>query len=223
MDEVEDALASSIEAKNLVCSQTNFVNILEMLIQKIPEPIQSTTLQELTIDGLPNDLIFSDDSLIERFGRSAQTVRSLSIGNLRCTRPETRRSIALLVAIILSGKSTPSRLRLWNLGFEAKYGYIILNTLLLKEFGGLEELTMYLNDEFWTPESGCLELLKQLLPLQRQMKKLFLHFEGFPYEALRSDKNLPDAVLEQLQPVIVLEYGKEHQLPMTKIRQEMLR
>ena len=42
------------------------------------------------------------------------------------------------------------------------------------------------------------------------MKKLFLHFEGFPYEALRSDKNLPDAVLEQLQPLIVLEYGKEH-------------
>ena len=55
----------------------------------------------------------------------------------------------MLTAIILSGNSTPTHLRLWNLGFEAEDGQIILEKLFEKEFGGLEELALHMNPEFW--------------------------------------------------------------------------
>ena len=84
---------------------------------------------------------------------------------MRITSPETRRSLALLTLTILSGKSTPSRLRLWNLGFEAQVGENIFNKLIEKQYDELEELSIHMNDEFWEPNSGCLELIKQLLPL----------------------------------------------------------
>ena len=90
---------------------------------------------------------------------------SLSIGNLRNLSLETKRSLALLILTIVSGKSTPSRLRLWNLGFEAQDGENIFNKLIEKQFGGLRELSMHMNYEFWESTSGCLDLIKQLLPL----------------------------------------------------------
>ena len=81
---------------------------------------QGDSLIELTLDGLSSDLLIYDDNLIERFGRNAQTVSILTIGNMRLTRPETKQNLNLLIIYILSGESTPSKLRLFNLGFDAQ-------------------------------------------------------------------------------------------------------
>ena len=116
----------------------------------MPEPHHDKNLQELTLEGLPEDLVLTDDNLVERFARGAQSVRTLSIGDMRRTRPETRRSLALLTSIIVQGSATPTQIRLWNLGFEADDGQFILERLLDKGFGGFEELSLHMNDEFWT-------------------------------------------------------------------------
>ena len=107
---------------DLKCSSRNFVHIMEMMYQQITR-LGENTLQELTLDGLPSDLIIRDCDLIERFGRSAQNVSSLSIGNARNIKTlETRKALANLALIILSGASTPSKLRLQNFGFDLEDG-----------------------------------------------------------------------------------------------------
>ena len=77
-------------------------------------------MKELHLDSLPADLTITDLNLIERFGRSAQKVDSLSILNMRQTKADTRQAMALLVQTILHGPSSPDVLRLENLGFETQ-------------------------------------------------------------------------------------------------------
>ena len=71
LEGMQELQVESISLKDLNCSSSNFVNLFEFLYQKIPNPEFSNPLLELTLDGLPTDLIISDDNLIERFGRSA--------------------------------------------------------------------------------------------------------------------------------------------------------
>ena len=84
--------------KDLACSQVNFEQLLELFTHKIEI---KAPLLELTVNGLSRDLMIVDENLIKRFGRAAQTVRKLSIGNIRQTRPETRQILALLILTIL--------------------------------------------------------------------------------------------------------------------------
>ena len=121
---------------------------------------------ELHLDGLPADLTISDFNLIERFGRSVQQVDTLSILNMRHTKAETRRAMALLVQTILYGSSTPEILRLENLGFETQDWERILEILLEKNCLGLQNLSVKENEELWDPESGCIFMMKQLLSMQ---------------------------------------------------------
>ena len=91
---------------------------------------EGTKLQELTIDGLSKDLMFNDMNLADRFSRNALFLNKLCIGNIRQTRPETRQAFAAMVLTMLSGQTVPSKLCLYNLGFEASEGEAILEQLL---------------------------------------------------------------------------------------------
>ena len=69
--------------ENLVISQSNFVLVMETLIQKLNLSEEGTRLQELTIDGLSKDLLFKDLNLAERFGRNALSLEKICIANIR--------------------------------------------------------------------------------------------------------------------------------------------
>ena len=72
----------SLEIKDLSLSKSNFVGVIETLIQKM-NLSTGGQLQELTIDGLNKDLLFRDSNLADRFGRGALQLRKLFIGNVR--------------------------------------------------------------------------------------------------------------------------------------------
>ena len=91
--EAKALLQQSIEIKDLAVSQSNFVGVIESLIQKL-HLSTGERLQELTIDGLSKDLLFNDTNLADRFGRGALQLRKLFMGNLRQTRKETRQTLA---------------------------------------------------------------------------------------------------------------------------------
>ena len=105
-------------------------------------------------------------NLADRLGRGSLHLRKLFIGNVRETRQETREALALMVKTILSSENSPTQLGLFNLGFEAHEGEAIFDLIVQKRFGGLSELRLDQNPEFWTSESGCLELLLRLLSNQ---------------------------------------------------------
>ena len=57
MEEVKALLQQSIEIKDLTVSSSNFVGVMETLIQKMKLSTGGKLL-ELTIDGLSKDLLF---------------------------------------------------------------------------------------------------------------------------------------------------------------------
>ena len=104
LEEAKEVLGRSIEIENLAVSQANFVGVMETLIQKLHLSDEGTTrLQELTINGLSNGLLFDDLNLAERFGRGARFLNNLCIANVRWTRPETKVALAHMIKTILSG------------------------------------------------------------------------------------------------------------------------
>ena len=71
-------------------------------------------------------------NLAERFSRGAIQLKKLFIGNVRETRQETRSVLAIMVQKMISGENTPSKLGLFNLGFEAQEGEAIIQTIIEK-------------------------------------------------------------------------------------------
>ena len=118
--------------------------------------LRDNSLLELSLDGLSPDLVINDLNMMDRFGRSSQNVQSLSIGNIRQCGSETRKALTFLVITILSSNnSTPTKLRLFNFGFELEDGLRILEILLEKNFRGLKELCLGENPELFHEESPC--------------------------------------------------------------------
>ena len=106
-----------------------------------------------------------------------------------------------MVCSMLSGESIPSQLGLYNLGFEAPEGEAILEKIMENGFSGLTELRLDRNHEFWTDDSGCLELLTRVLSVQTEISKLFLccRETAQPYTMLRREQDsLPEPVQLQL-------------------------
>ena len=73
LEEAKELTAEKIEIEDLVCNGSNFVKIIEFLNQKI-QVLNENSLQELSLIGLPRDLVIKDWNLIERFARSCQNV-----------------------------------------------------------------------------------------------------------------------------------------------------
>ena len=68
MLEAEEILAKSIEVQDLACSIASFFIISRLLYSRIPKLNPSITLQELTLDNLPSDLVFPNNKWILSFG-----------------------------------------------------------------------------------------------------------------------------------------------------------
>ena len=95
--ETETLPEQSIEIQDLVVSQTNFVGVMEALIQKLDLHEGNMRLKILKLDGLNKDQLFNDQHLVERFARGSLSLRKLFIGNIRQTRRETRDALAHMV------------------------------------------------------------------------------------------------------------------------------
>jgi len=76
----------------------------------------------------------------------------------------------------------------------------MLTPLLDKGFDEIETLSLHTNPELWVPESDCIDLIKSILALQNGLQSLNLAYCSFyPYYCLR-EANLPQAVIDLLEP-----------------------
>ena len=75
-------------------------------------------LRVLHLERLPDTLVITDSNLMERFGREASSLASLTICDMASTTPETKKMMAILILTILQSETTPSTLNFCNLGFE---------------------------------------------------------------------------------------------------------
>ena len=84
-----------------------------------------------------------------------------------------------IVTTLCGEATTPSVIRLFDLGFDGDAGEELLNIILEKEPTGIRELDLQNNEEFWENQA-CVEMIKALLPKQEQLETVRLGFE-FPY------------------------------------------
>ena len=101
---------------------------------------------------------------------------------------------------MLEGESTPQKISLNNLGFEAQDASEMLTPLLEKEFCELESLSLHSNPQFWVPESDFIELLKLILVLQTDLKSLNLANSDCNVYQRLTHADLPQAVIDSIQP-----------------------
>ena len=113
-------------------------------------------LRVLHLEKLPDTLVVTDSNLMERFGREASSLDSLSICDMALTTPETKKVMATLIITILESKTTPSTLNFCNLEFETSEFEEIFDKLLSKEAISIENKDGY--------QSECITLVDIKLP-----------------------------------------------------------
>ena len=72
----------------------------------------------LHIEKLPETLVITNINLMESIGRKASNLESLSICEMTSTSNETKKAMVALILAIFESKTTPTTLKLRNLGFE---------------------------------------------------------------------------------------------------------
>ena len=77
-------------------------------------------LRVLSLVSLPTDLVIEDMDMLERFGKAAQSLKSLTIADMREVNPKLKQNLVILFQIMLDGGSTPETLKLCNLGFDCQ-------------------------------------------------------------------------------------------------------
>ena len=78
-----------LDLRGLRCSDELFIGLIECFYKHLTYGTFSK-LAELTLVDFSSTVLCTDEDVFERFGSIAQTVKCLTVGELRQARPETR-------------------------------------------------------------------------------------------------------------------------------------
>ena len=114
----EKVIPCELDLRGLQCSDELFIGLFECFYKHLTYGTFSKLL-ELTLVDFSSTVQCTDEEVFERFGSLAQSVKSLTVGALSQAIPHTRRMFFLMIHKALSGRSTPSVIRLYDLGLDA--------------------------------------------------------------------------------------------------------
>lgn len=143
-------LAQDVAVINLKCRPEPFCEFFNVLVNKIPDT-HSNHLQVLHLEKFPQCLQVNEFAL-NRLGRRASQIQSLSIGRMKGTGPSTKRALVNMILMALEAGPPLKHLRLWKLGFTAAQGEEILGQLKVQNIRSLETIDLRKNREWWTSQ-----------------------------------------------------------------------
>lgn len=152
--------SAQIEINQVTCNADHFIGLLETLLLNL-NCFNPGKLRVLSLVKLPNELVIDDEDLLVRFGKSAANIKSLTLGDMRETKPQLKDKLLKLLQIMLDAGALPETIRLYNFGLETSAAEQLLDMIHRKGSSEIKELNLRHNPEFWLQRASgkCFDLL----------------------------------------------------------------